>query len=161
MATNARATLALSSTVQRGRMARLTYSALVQGAAVAAIPCSKTTRDLEAHINRFVDHYNHRRYHESLENLTPADVYLGRGHTIPIETRKDQTQHHPATPLAASRESRFNSKPADPDPPLNHSATCLKAFDHRQLSYVEGWHMRLPGFFHFFESAAALWILKE
>ena len=35
--------------------------------------------DLKAHIDRFVDHYNHRRYHESLRNLTPADVYFGRG----------------------------------------------------------------------------------
>ncbi len=38
--------------------------------------------DLEASISRFVDHYNHQRYHESLNNLTPADVYLGRGQTI-------------------------------------------------------------------------------
>lgn len=38
--------------------------------------------DLEASISRFVDHYNHQRYHESLKNLTPADVYLGRGQTI-------------------------------------------------------------------------------
>ena len=38
--------------------------------------------DLTAQIARFVDHYNHRRYHESLQNLTPADVYFGRGQTI-------------------------------------------------------------------------------
>ena len=38
--------------------------------------------DLEAHIGRFVEHYNHRRYHESLKNLSPADVYFGRGQKI-------------------------------------------------------------------------------
>ncbi|MCF1437183.1 transposase, partial [Agrobacterium vitis] len=38
--------------------------------------------DLEAQIAAFVEHYNHRRYHESLDNLTPADVYSGRGQTI-------------------------------------------------------------------------------
>ena len=30
----------------------------------------------------FVGYYNHHRYHESLDNLTPADVYYGRGQTI-------------------------------------------------------------------------------
>jgi len=41
--------------------------------------------DLEVQIERFIDHYNHQRYHESLENLTPADVYFGRGHAILLE----------------------------------------------------------------------------
>ena len=37
---------------------------------------------LERAIGDFVEHYNHRRYHESLKNLTPADVYNGRGAAI-------------------------------------------------------------------------------
>ncbi len=44
--------------------------------------------DLEAQVDAFVAHYNHRRYHESLANLTPADVYFGRGQTILLEREK-------------------------------------------------------------------------
>jgi putative transposase len=49
--------------------------------------------DLEARIEAFVDHDNHRRYHESLGNLTPADVDFGRGKTILLkrESIKRQT----------------------------------------------------------------------
>ena len=43
--------------------------------------------DLEAGVGALVEHYNHRRYHESLTNLTPADVYFGRDHAI-IERRR-------------------------------------------------------------------------
>ena len=38
--------------------------------------------DLERQIEAFVEHYNNHRYHESLGNLTPADVYHGRGAKI-------------------------------------------------------------------------------
>ena len=37
---------------------------------------------LEQRLAEFVDYYNSRRYHESLNNLTPADVYFGRGPAI-------------------------------------------------------------------------------
>ena len=38
--------------------------------------------DLGKQIELFVEHYNHQRYHESLQNLTPADVYFGRAQSI-------------------------------------------------------------------------------
>ena len=41
--------------------------------------------DLEAQIEAFVADYNHRRYHESIDNLAPADVYFGRGQTILLQ----------------------------------------------------------------------------
>lgn len=48
---------------------------------------------LEEAVETFVEHYNHCRYHESLGNLTPADVYFGRDNAILSERRKikDQT----------------------------------------------------------------------
>ena len=48
--------------------------------------------DLETQIEAFVAHYNHQRYHESLNNLTPADVYFGRGQIILLEREKIKRQ---------------------------------------------------------------------
>src|SRR4051812_26875636 len=58
--------------------------------------------DLERQIAAFVEHYNHGRYHESLGNLTPGDVYVGRGEAILLERErikrqtiaKRRLQHH-------------------------------------------------------------------
>ena len=41
-----------------------------------------STEELETRIGKFMNYYNYERYHESLDNLTPADVYYGRGQTI-------------------------------------------------------------------------------
>ena len=48
--------------------------------------------DLEAQIAAFVDYYNNHRYHESIDNLTPADVYFGRGSAILAEREKIKRQ---------------------------------------------------------------------
>jgi putative transposase len=44
--------------------------------------------DLERTIECFVQHYNHNRYHESLNNLTPADVYFGSGQAILLDRER-------------------------------------------------------------------------
>lgn len=44
--------------------------------------------ELEAALNEFVENYNNCRYHESLNNLTPADVYFGRGELIMLERER-------------------------------------------------------------------------
>ena len=38
--------------------------------------------ELEKAIDEWVDYYNEKRFHESLDNLTPKDVYLGQGEKI-------------------------------------------------------------------------------
>ncbi len=38
--------------------------------------------DLKARIEVDIDHYIHQRSHESLTNVTPSDVYLGRAKAI-------------------------------------------------------------------------------
>ncbi|MGK7866902.1 integrase core domain-containing protein, partial [Falsiroseomonas sp. E2-1-a20] len=47
---------------------------------------------LETQVEAFVNHYNHQRYHESLRNLTPADVYFGRGQTILLDRERIKRQ---------------------------------------------------------------------
>jgi putative transposase len=42
-------------------------------------------------LEKFVNRYDNEGYHESLNNLTPADVYFGRGEAIleEIKRKKD------------------------------------------------------------------------
>ena len=57
--------------------------------------------DLERQIETFVEHYNQVRYHESINNLTPADVYFGRAETILAERERVKRVIHRKPTLAA------------------------------------------------------------
>ena len=71
--------------------------------------------DLERAVAGFVDHYNHRRYHENLDNLTPADVYCGRG--AHILKRREQIKRRT---IEQRRRQHFNAvlQPDGPNPLL-------------------------------------------
>jgi len=66
---------------------------------------------LEQRLVEFVDYYNLRRYHESLNNLPPADVYFGRGQSIltrreniKLKTIERRRRLHHATAAATSTQ---------------------------------------------------------
>jgi len=44
--------------------------------------------ELRSSIEAFVNYYNNQRYHESLNNVTPADVYFGRSEDV-LNRRKE------------------------------------------------------------------------
>jgi putative transposase len=44
--------------------------------------------ELEEALRDFVGYYDNERYHEAIENLTPADVYFGRQYAVLSERSK-------------------------------------------------------------------------
>ena len=59
--------------------------------------------ELEDQIGVFVDYYNHNRYHEALNNVTPADVYYGRD--FEVLARREQIKQK--TMLLRRKQNRF------------------------------------------------------
>ena len=97
---------------------------------------------LEASIGRFVDHYNHRRYHESLSNLTPADVYFGRGQTIPCWKEKGSNGAQSKNDACSTKGKPHKLKPDEPVTPVNQVAICLKLSDDGQSAMASLWRPR-------------------
>lgn len=48
--------------------------------------------ELRERLTEWVAYYNHQRYHESLENVRPADAYWGRQEQIVAERKKIKLQ---------------------------------------------------------------------
>ena len=48
--------------------------------------------ELKERLSEFVEYYNFRRYHESINNLTPADVYFGRASEILKQREKTKVK---------------------------------------------------------------------
>jgi transposase InsO family protein len=61
--------------------------------------------ELKAALGQFVSYYNHDRYHESLKNLTPADVFYGRGQGI-----LDQREKIKLATLAMRRKMYYDNR---------------------------------------------------
>lgn len=67
--------------------------------------------ELEDRIRQFVYYYNHERYHESLNNLVPADVFYGRGQSI-----LDKREKIKRRTLALRRQMFYANKSVNPTP---------------------------------------------
>ena len=73
----------------------------------------ETPFELEREIAAFIRWYNCERYHESLGNVTPDDVYFGRRDEI-LNQRKELKQKTLARRRAKNVKSQINPKPKVP-----------------------------------------------
>lgn len=84
-------------------------------------------RELERTVGRFLEHYNDRRLHEALQNVTPADVYYGRQATI--LSRRERIKQ-----ATLKRRKRMNRRAAWDNQP---AGKCLVRNGPRGLDYSD------------------------
>ncbi len=85
--------------------------------------------DLERQIGAFVEYYNNQRYHESLNNVTPADVYFGPRQSHSTKTGKDQTKDIRNAPLAPPKTGGIINHTNEPEPPMLKPLRCPILYD--------------------------------
>jgi hypothetical protein len=51
-----------------------------------------STSQMAEAIDDFVDYYNNQRYHESLDNMTPASIYYGKEKEVQSEREKNKRE---------------------------------------------------------------------
>ena len=88
--------------------------------------------ELKQRIGLFVEHYNNRRYHESLNNVTPADAYFGRDTAIIERKAKIKKTHYPETTLVPSTTRGLTSTFDEKDHPIQNQLKHPKLFDDGQ-----------------------------
>ena len=79
--------------------------------------------ELEKAIAQWVEYYNERRFHESVDNLTLRDVYLGQGEKIK-KIRETIKQNSIKKRIFENKRMKFQSN--------NYICSCALLFDNVQ-----------------------------
>ena len=97
--------------------------------------------ELDRAIARFVNDYNHRRLHEALDNVTPADVYDGR--RVAILARREQIKRRT---LQQRRRENLHTPPraVNPAGSLSKKTDSLAYFGLRPCCMNRTWPATIP-----------------
>jgi RNA-directed DNA polymerase len=77
-------------------------------------------REIERQLGVFVEHNNHR-YHESIDNLTPADVSFGRAEKILADRERIKRETIATRRLQHQLQATHTLTQDEPDPPLRET----------------------------------------
>jgi Integrase core domain len=81
--------------------------------------------ELQRQIEAFMTYYKYQRYHESINNLTPADGYLGRTEAILAARAKIKRATIANRRLQHQLKAGLSFNPNQPEPPFENGAVVL------------------------------------